>query len=302
VSLSGLALLQGISKTIFATSTDDLRPAMMGVYFQIDTNKISMVATDAHKLVRYVCTDITSAVTSSFIMPKKALNLLKTVVPADAEITLSFNNSYAFFTFNKIKLVCRLIDNKYPDYNAVIPVDNPLSVQISRHDFQNSLKRIAIYANKTTNQVVLNITKGSMTVSAQDLDFSNEAIEQLPCNYDGSPLVIAFNAKFMAEMLGVLDSEEVLKKFVFKTQETLDSSLLKTSFLAINCLPKGEHTICVCKMKDQFEVYDNTFYLKKSSGKWLMDAPPEEAQIYQDEELQKIIDSIFLTMENKFQQ
>ena len=132
------------------------------------------------------------------------------MVPADAEITLSFNNSYAFFTFNKIKLVCRLIDNKYPDYNAVIPVDNPLSVQISRHDFQNSLKRIAIYANKTTNQVVLNITKGSMTVSAQDLDFSNEAIEQLPCNYDGSPLVIAFNAKFMAEMLGVLDSEEVL--------------------------------------------------------------------------------------------
>jgi hypothetical protein len=93
-----------------------------------------------------------------------------------------------------------------------------------------------------------------------------------------------------------------LKKFVFKTQETLDSSLLKTSFLAINCLPKGEHTICVCKMKDQFEVYDNTFYLKKSAGKWLMDAPPEEAQIYQDEELQKIIDSIFLTMENKFQQ
>lgn len=93
-----------------------------------------------------------------------------------------------------------------------------------------------------------------------------------------------------------------LKKFVFKTQETLDSSLLKTSFLAINCLPKGEHTICVCKMKDQFEIYDNTFYLKKSSGKWLMDAPPEEAQIYQDEELQKVIDSIFLTMENKFQQ
>lgn len=93
-----------------------------------------------------------------------------------------------------------------------------------------------------------------------------------------------------------------LKKFVFKTRETLDSSLLKTSFLAINCLPKGEHTICVCKMKDQFEIYDNTFYLKKSSGKWLMDAPPEEAQIYHDEELQKIIDSIFLTMENKFQQ
>ena len=93
-----------------------------------------------------------------------------------------------------------------------------------------------------------------------------------------------------------------LKKFVFKSKETLDSSLLKTSFLAINCLPKGDHTICVCKMKDQFEVYDNTFYLKKSASKWLMDAPPEEAQIYQDEELQKIIDSIFLTMENKFQQ
>jgi hypothetical protein len=95
---------------------------------------------------------------------------------------------------------------------------------------------------------------------------------------------------------------ENLKKFVFKTQETLDSSLLQTTVLDVNCLPKDEHTICACRMKDQFEVYDITFYLKKLNNRWLMDAPPEEAQIYQDEELQKIIDSIFQTMENKFQQ
>jgi len=210
VRLSGLAMQNGISKTLFATSNDDLRPAMMGVYFQIDDNKVTMVATDSHKLVRFSCTDISSDLSASFIMPKKALNLLKTILPTEAEVTLSFNQSHAFFSFQKIDMVCRLNDNKFPDYNAVIPVNNNLQVQISRNDFQQSLRRIGIFSNKTTNQVVLNITEGSMTVSAQDLDFSNEAIEQLPCNYDGSPMVIALNARFVAEMLGVLESEEVI--------------------------------------------------------------------------------------------
>ena len=122
---------------------------------------------------------------------------------------MSFNKANAFFNFNDTQLVCRLIDARYPDYNAVIPVDNPNILTISRTDFQNSLKRIAIYANKTTNQVILNINAGSLTVSAQDLDFSNEATEQLSCTYEGEPLTIGFNAKFLVEMLGVLESDEV---------------------------------------------------------------------------------------------
>ncbi|MCB9080799.1 MAG: DNA polymerase III subunit beta [Lewinellaceae bacterium] len=209
VTLSGGALIHGINKTLFATSNDELRPAMMGVYFQVDFNKLSMVATDAHKLVRYICTDISSSVSTTFIVPKKALNLLKNALPASEEITLSFNKANAFFSFGGAQLVCRLIDARYPDYNAVIPVDNPNLLVISRMDFQNSLKRIAIYANKTTNQVILTISEGSLTVSAQDLDFSNEATEQLPCSYDGNALTIGFNAKFLVEMLSVMESDEV---------------------------------------------------------------------------------------------
>ncbi len=209
VSLPGKTLTQGINKTLFATSTDELRTAMTGVYFQVDFDKLTMVATDAHKLVKYTYNNLSSDVATSFIIPKKALNLLKSAVPEGEDVQLAFNKANAFFSFGDTQLVCRLIDAKYPDYNAVIPVDNPNLLSLQRSDFQNSLKRIAIYANKTTNQVVLNINDGSLTVSAQDLDFSNEATEQLQCTYEGDPLVIGFNAKFLIEMLGVIDSDDV---------------------------------------------------------------------------------------------
>ena len=209
VSMQAPSLAQAIGKTLFATSNDELRPAMTGVYFQVDFNKLTFVATDAHKLVKYTFKEIASEVSTSFIVPKKALNLLKGILPAGDEVQLSFNKANAFFKFGEVDLVCRLIDARYPDYNAVIPVDNPNLLTVAKNDFQSSLKRIAIYANKTTNQVILNINEGSLTVSAQDLDFSNEATEQLSCVYDGTPLTIGFNAKFLIEMLGVLESEEV---------------------------------------------------------------------------------------------
>ncbi len=209
IKVQSPTLTKAISKTLFATSNDELRPSMTGVYFQVDFNKLTFVATDAHKLVKYTFTDIESEVSTNFIVPKKALNLLKGILPAGGEVSLAFNNSNAFFTFGDVKLVCRLIDARYPDYNAVIPTDNPHTLTLGRTDFQNSLKRIAIYANKTTNQVILNINDGSLTVSAQDLDFSNEATEQMACTYEGEPLNIGFNAKFLIEMLGVLESDEI---------------------------------------------------------------------------------------------
>ena len=209
VTLQAPMLSQSIVKTLFATSSDELRPAMTGVYFQVDFNKLTFVATDAHKLVKYTFKDIKSEVVTNFIVPKKALNLLKGILPAGDEVKLSFNKANAFFNFGDVLLVCRLIDARYPDYNAVIPVDNPNLLTMSRQDFQNSLKRIAIYANKTTNQVILNINDSSLTVSAQDLDFSNEATEQLTCTYTGDPLTIGFNAKFLIEMLNVLECDEI---------------------------------------------------------------------------------------------
>jgi len=209
VTIPSRSLLQGINNTLFATSNDDLRPAMSGVYFQVDFNKVTLVATDAHKLVKYAFSDVVSEVSTTFIVPKKALNLLKSALLDGEEVKLSFNKANAFFSFSDTNLVCRLIDARYPDYNAVIPVDNPNVLTVPRSDFQNSLKRIAIYANKTTNQVILSVSDGSLNVSAQDLDFSNEATEQLTCTYDGDPLTIGFNARFLVEMLGILETEEV---------------------------------------------------------------------------------------------
>ena len=209
VKVPSSTLVNAINKTLFATSNDELRPAMTGVYVSLDFNKLIFVSTDAHKLVRYTFTNIPSEVATSFILPKKSLNLLKNALPEEGEVNVSFDKANAFFTFGNTHLVCRLIDARYPDYNAVIPVDNPNTLSIKRTDLLSSLKRIAIYANKTTNQVILDISPDSLTVSAQDLDFSNEANEQLPCNYEGTPVTIGFNAKFLIEMLGVLESDDI---------------------------------------------------------------------------------------------
>ncbi len=212
VSMPCRSLINGINKTIFATSNDELRAAMSGVFFQVDFDKITLVATDAHKLVRYIYSGITTETSTTFIIPKKSLVLLKNSLPDTGNVSIAFNNANAFFKFNDVQMSCRLIDSKYPDFKAVIPVDNELLLTIPRTDFLSSLKRIAIYANKTTNQVVFNIKEKELTVSAQDLDFSNEASETISCNFDGSSdeeFVIAFNAKFLIEMLGVLESDDV---------------------------------------------------------------------------------------------
>jgi DNA polymerase-3 subunit beta len=209
IEIPAQTLAKAINKTVFATSTDELRPAMTGVFFQLHTDGLVFVATDAHKLVKYTYTAATATENTSFIVPKKALNLLKGTLPAGGHINMAFNKAHAFFSFGEVRVVCRLIDARYPDYNAVIPTENPNVMTISRDDFQRSLKRIAIYANKTTNQVVLDIAPDSLTISAQDLDFSNEAFEQLRCNYEGNPIKVGYNAKFLVEMLNVMDADEV---------------------------------------------------------------------------------------------
>jgi DNA polymerase-3 subunit beta len=209
VTLSSEILTKAITKTLFAVSTDELRPAMTGVYFQIDPTQLICVATDAHKLVKNTFRDISTETEANFILPRKSLQLLKNALQSSEKVVLSTDNTHVFFEFGHMTAACRLIDARYPDYRAVIPVDNPNLLTLQKGDFQNSLRRIAIYANKSTNQVVLSISDGSLTISAQDLDFSNEAKEQLPCSYTGEPMVIAFNAKFLLEMLTVIDADEI---------------------------------------------------------------------------------------------
>lgn len=208
--ISSGVLLKSINKTIFATSNDELRPAMTGVYFQLTSDGIIFVATDAHKLVKYKRSDVKAGATSSFIIPRKALNLLKSILPGEeTQVSISYNSSNAFFSFNDVHLICRLIDGKYPDYNTVIPTDNPNHLTVNRADFLNTLRRVMIFSNKTTNQVLLKINGNQMQVQAQDLDFSNEANEQLDCQYKGANIEIGFSAKFLLEMLNAMDNEEV---------------------------------------------------------------------------------------------
>jgi DNA polymerase-3 subunit beta len=210
VSMPASVLAEAINKTIFAVSNDDLRPAMTGVYCQLSPQNITFVATDAHKLVRYRRNDTKSDAAASFILPKKALTLLKASLGTDdSAVSLEYNSTSAFFRFGNINLICRLIDERYPDYDAVIPQNNPNKLTLDRSLFLNSLRRVVIFANKTTHQVRLKINGSELNISSEDVDFSNEAHERLSCQYEGEDMEIGFNAKFLIEMLGNLEGDEV---------------------------------------------------------------------------------------------
>jgi DNA polymerase-3 subunit beta len=209
-SISTEVLARAVNNTIFATSSDELRPAMTGVYVNLGEKNTTFVATDGHRLVRYRRTDIKSDNGNSIIIPRKALNLLKATLPTEnTDVTIDFNMSNAFFKFGNIRMICRLIDERFPDYENVIPSQNPIKMTISRTDLLGSLKRISIYANKTTHQVRLKITGSELQVSAEDLDFSNEANERLSCEHEGDDIEIGFNAKFLIEMLTNLDTDQI---------------------------------------------------------------------------------------------
>ena len=208
IEMESDVLAVAIANTIFATSTDDLRPAMTGVFVSLTDEGTTFVATDGHRLIRYRRQDIKSASTSTLILPRKALNLLKSSLPTELmPVKAEFSNSNAFFSFGNIKMICRLIDERFPDYENVIPQNNPNKLTIERTELLSSLRRISIYSNKTTHQIRLKISANELIISAEDLDYSNEATEKLACNYDGEEMEIGFNAKFMVEMLNNLSSK-----------------------------------------------------------------------------------------------
>jgi DNA polymerase-3 subunit beta len=203
-------LNSAINKTVFATGNDDLRPVMSGVFFQFSTENLTFVATDAHKLVKYTRLDLKANNTTEFIMPKKPLNLLKGILGSDNEdVSIEYNDSNAKFSFGNSILICRLIDGKYPNYEAVIPKENPNQLSIGRNQFLNSVRRVSIFSNKTTHQIRLKIAGAELNISAEDIDYSNKAEERLTCDYQGDDMQIGFNSRFLNEMLGNLESEEV---------------------------------------------------------------------------------------------
>ena len=207
-------LADSINKTLFASGNDDLRPVMSGVFFQFSSSDLTFVATDAHKLVRYRRTDLSSDNPAEFIMPKKPLNLLKSTLSGmDDEIKIHYNETNARFEYDNISLSCRLIDGTYPNYEAVIPQENPNVMNIDRKQFLSSVKRVSIFSNKTTHQIRLKIAGNELHISAEDIDFSNKAFERLDCEYDGDDMEIGFNSRFIIEMLNHLDSELVRFEF-----------------------------------------------------------------------------------------
>jgi len=212
ITLPSSILSKAINKTLFAVSNDEMRKTMTGVFFQIDFSKITFVATDAHKLVKFQYNGLESDVTTSFVLPKKSLVMLKSIIENEEDIAFEFDKSHALFTSGSTTLGCLMLEGKYPDYNMVIPADNPNTLKVRKNDLLQSLKRLSIFANKTTNQTVFNITEHSLTLTSQDLDYSNEATEQLECEYDGKDLFIAFNAKFLIEMINSSDTENIIFK------------------------------------------------------------------------------------------
>jgi DNA polymerase-3 subunit beta len=203
-------LATAINSTLFASGNDDLRPVMSGVFFQFSTESLTFVATDAHKLVKYTRSDLKADATAEFIMPRKALQILKGILQgSEEEISIEYNETNAQFIFGATSLSCRLIEGKYPNYEAVIPKENPNVMTISREPFLNSLRRVSIFSNKTTHQIRLKMAGAELNISAEDFDFSNKAEERLNCQYQGDDLQIGFNSRFIIEMLSNLTVEEV---------------------------------------------------------------------------------------------
>ncbi|MFT3949540.1 MAG: DNA polymerase III subunit beta [Agriterribacter sp.] len=218
-TMTSSALVTAINKTLFAVSNDDLRPAMTGVFFELDKKSITFVATDAHRLVRYRKTDVSCPQKDSFIVPKKPLNLLKSALPDNEdELKISYNNNHLFVDHGTTELVCRLIDARFPDYKVVIPAENPYRMTVSRSEFQNALRRVSVFSNKSTNQVALTISGAELQLAAQDVDFSFEGNERMSCRYEGEDIQIAFNAKFLIELLNATGSTEVVMELSTPTK------------------------------------------------------------------------------------
>jgi DNA polymerase III subunit beta len=210
ITMPANILLKAISKTLFAAGTDELRPNLTGLYVEMKNDFVNFVATDANKLVRYQRKDIKPQVDHGFIIPKKPLNLLKTALPNDeTPVVIDYNQKNVFFSFGDTDLICRLLEEKYPDYAAVIPTNNENKININRMDFLSAISRIGIFASKTTHQVRLKVAGSQLTLSAEDIEMANEAVEQLACEFDGEDMEIGFNARFLKEMLSTLDGESV---------------------------------------------------------------------------------------------
>lgn len=210
-SINAGVLLDSINKTIFCTADDDLRPVMGGINFDLKPESLTMVATDAHRLVRLTNTSIHSDKECSFILPKKPATILRNILQKETEdVRVAFGDKNVRFEFGRTLIVCRQIEGRYPNYNAVIPQNNQNKVIVDRQTIVNACKRVSVFANTGTSLLKLALTNNSIKISAQDIDFSTSAEETITCSYDGTPMAIGFKAPFLVEILAAIESNDVL--------------------------------------------------------------------------------------------
>ncbi|MBR4977570.1 MAG: DNA polymerase III subunit beta [Bacteroidales bacterium] len=209
------SLVDGISSTIYATADDEIRPAMNGIYFDIDLASTTLVASDSHKLICYTTTDVQASEKASFILHKKPAGILKAIIGKDAEtVEVSFDSKNAVFKFGQTMVICRLVVGKYPKYRDVIPQNNSNILRINRVQLLNTVKRVSVCSNKASNHIKFDLKNGSLMVSAQDLGFSIAAHETLQCQYDGEDLTIGFKSPFIIEILSNMNCGELVMKFL----------------------------------------------------------------------------------------
>jgi DNA polymerase-3 subunit beta len=203
-------LQKAISQTLFAAANDEMRPVVSGVFLQITSDAATFVATDAHKLVRFMVVGLQNESTGNFVIPKKPLNILKSILgQAESHVNILYTQSNVRFEFDDVTLVTRLVEGRYPNYEAVIPAENPYHMIINRNAFLSSLKRVSIFSSKSSNQIRIRITGTEIQISAEDLDYANKANERLNCSFEGEDLTIGFSAKFLIEVLSNLNSEDI---------------------------------------------------------------------------------------------
>lgn len=206
-------LVNCISKTSFACSNDEMRQQMSGIFMKFSTENLTVVATDAHKLVRYRNSEVQADQDVEFILPRKPITLIKNIIASykdDFPVTVEYNKTNVSFSFDNFFAVCRLVEGKYPNIEAAIPKENPNKLMVDRISFLNTLRRVSIFANKSTHQVRLAMDGAVLEVSAEDIEFSNVAHEKIGCEYQGSPMEIGFNARFLMEMVNNMETERII--------------------------------------------------------------------------------------------
>lgn len=204
-------LLDGINRTIFATADDELRPVMNGIYFDITPEDVTMVASDGHKLVRNKNYAVKGSDRAAFILPKKPANLLKNILTKEENtVSIDFDERNAVITMEKFKMICRLIEGRYPNYNSVIPQDNPYKIIIDRNLFLSAMRRVSVFSSQSSSLVKLRLEENKLIISTQDIDFSTSAEESIICQYSGAPMSIGFKAPFLIDILNNTPGQEVI--------------------------------------------------------------------------------------------